>query len=63
MYVQVTECVSVRRCERRVFLQQDWEKLLSDLTSWKEGLDGLDITMKGKNLLTPSVTVHPWLSS
>lgn len=61
--VQVEECISVRRCERRVFEPEDWKKLLADLELWKEGLDSIDVTMKGQNLLTPGFAVQPWLSS
>jgi len=61
--VQVEECISVRRCERRVFEPDDWKKLLADLEAWKEGLDSIDVTMKGQNLLTPGFAVQPWLSS
>lgn len=60
---QVEECISVRRCERRVFEPDDWKKLLADLELWKAGLDSIDVTMKGQNLLTPGFAVQPWLSS
>lgn len=53
----------MRRCERRVFEPEDWKKLLADLELWKEGLDSIDVTMKGQNLLTPGFAVQPWLSS
>jgi hypothetical protein len=55
--------VIVRRCERRVFEPKDWDKLKDDLEAWKENLAGIEVAMKGQNLLTSSFTVQPWLSS
>lgn len=59
---QVRECVAVRRCERRVFEDAEWERLLQDLTMWRVNVSNMSTSLKNSKLLTPTATVEPWIT-
>jgi len=54
--------VAVRRCERRVFEDAEWERLLQDLTMWRVNVSNMSTSLKNSKLLTPTATVEPWIT-
>ena len=61
--LQVSETVRIRRCERQVFGNAEWQRLKDDLGAWRDNLHSIEVTMKEQTLLTPTSTVQRWLSS